>query len=85
MRNMLDVSQCALYLGKVRTIAQQLHAAMEAKEWSVPRLLKESGLECDRTSLHRKLAGTQKLSTEEAQTLAEVLGCTLVWVPDEAA
>lgn len=31
----------------------------------------------------RKLKGEQKLSTEEAQTLAGVLGCTLVWVPDD--
>lgn len=67
----------------MKTIAQQLHAAMEARGWSVPRLLKESRFDCDRTSLHRKLAGTQKLSTEEAQQLAEVLSCTLVWVPDD--
>ena len=55
---------------------------MEAKEWSVPKLLKESRLDCDRSSLQRKLTGDQKLSTEEAEQLAEALGCTLVWVPD---
>ena len=66
----------------MKTIAAQLHAAMGAKGWSVPRLLKESRLKCDRSSLHRKLSGTQKLATDEAQQLAEVLGCTLVWVPD---
>jgi len=55
---------------------------MKTKGWSVPRLLDESGLDCDRSSLQRKLSGDQKLSTEEAEKLAEVLGCTLVWVPD---
>ena len=55
---------------------------MEAREWSVPQLLKASGLKCDRSSLQRKLTGDQKLATEEAERLAEVLGCTLVWVPD---
>lgn len=66
----------------MKSIAAQIHAAMEAKGWSVPRLLQESGLTCDRSSLQRKLTGAQKLSTEEAERLAEVLGCTLAWVPD---
>lgn len=66
----------------VKSLAEQLHAAMVAKGWSVPRLLEESGLECDRTSLHRKLKGEQKLSTEEAQALANALDHTLAWVPD---
>lgn len=55
---------------------------MEARGWSVPYLLRESGLSCDRSSLQRKLTGEQKLSTGEAETLAEVLGCALVWIPD---
>jgi len=56
---------------------------MRAKGWSVPQLLKASHLEIDRSSLQRKLKGEQILSTEEAEQLAAVLGCTLVWVPDE--
>jgi len=68
----------------VRTIASQLRAALRARQWSVPRLLEESGLTCGRHSLLRKLAGAQKLSTEEAERLATVLGCTLVWLPDDA-
>ncbi len=67
---------------EVKSIAAQLHAAMEAKKWSIPHLLRESGLKCDRSSLQRKLAGLQKLSTEEAERLAEVLGCAVAWVPD---
>ncbi len=68
----------------MKTLAEQLHAALKAKGWSVPQLLKETGWDIDRTSLQRKLSGDQKLSTEEAQELAEILGCTLVWVPEEA-
>jgi ribosome-binding protein aMBF1 (putative translation factor) len=56
---------------------------MKAKGWSVPQLLKASRMKIDRSSLQRKLSGDQVLSTEEAQKLAEALGCTLVWVPDE--
>lgn len=55
---------------------------MKAKNWTIPQLLKESGLDCDRSSLQRKLTGDQKLATEEAEQLAEALGCTLVWVPE---
>jgi hypothetical protein len=55
---------------------------MVAKGWSVPRLLLESRLKCDRTSLQRKLTNKQKLSTDEAQCLAETLECVLAWVPD---
>lgn len=57
---------------------------MKAKQWSVPRLLAESGLTCGRHSLMRKLSGGQKLSTHEAEALANVLGCTLAWVPGGA-
>lgn len=69
----------------MKSIARQLQEAMEAKGWSVPDLLEKSGLNCNRNSLYRKLADKQKLSTEEAQRLAEVLGCTLAYVPDRAA
>lgn len=86
MRNVLDVAQCTLYLLGVKTIAEQLRGALTARGWSVQKLLDESGLECDRSSLQRKLSGDQKLATDEAERLAEILGCTLVWVPstDEA-
>lgn len=82
---MLDDAQCALYIESVKTIAEQLRAAMKSKGWSVPRLLGESGFDCDRTSLMRKLKGEQKMSTNEAEALARVLGCTLVWVPEDEA
>lgn len=67
----------------MKTLAEQLLAAMEARGWSFPRLLAESGLKCTRWSLMRKLRGAQKLSTEECQRLAEVLGVTIAWAPDD--
>lgn len=67
----------------MKTLAEQLHAALKAKNWSVPQLLKATKWKIDRTSLQRKLSGDQKLSTEEAEEIAEILGCTLVWVPEE--
>lgn len=78
----LDGAQCTLYMCDVKSLAEQLHDAMLKKGWSVPQLLAASRLKCDRSSLQRKLTGEQKLSTEEAQKLAEILECTLVWVPD---
>lgn len=85
MRSALDVAQCALYFDGVKSLPEQLRAALAAKGWTIPQLLEASGLTCDRTSLYRKLHGKQKLSTDEAQTLASLLGCTLAWVPEENA
>lgn len=85
MRNMLDVAHCALYILGVKTIAEQLHAAMRAKGWSVPRLLSESGLPCDRTSLQRKLRGKQSLDAKEIQALVDALDATVAAVPEERA
>ena len=81
----LDVARSTLYKHSVKTLAEQLLVAFKAKEWSVPELLRRSKLECDRTSLYRKLHGQQKLSTEECERLAEVLGITIAWAPDDEA
>lgn len=75
----------AQYNKRVRSLAEQLFAAMEAKEWSVSKLLDESGLKCDRSSLQRKLHGQQKLSTDECERLAEVLGITIAFAPERRA
>lgn len=64
---------CTVPCGQVQTLAAQIKAAMVLRGWSVPKLLKESGLKCTRPSLQRKLAGKQKLSTAEAERLACVL------------
>jgi hypothetical protein len=41
-------------------------------------------LDCDITSLSRKLHGKQILTTSEAEALARTLNVTIAWVPDEA-
>lgn len=45
-------------------IRQRLLAEMRRRGWSVQRLLDESGLDCDRASLHRKLVGWRKGKSE---------------------
>ena len=77
----IDVAHCALYVGEVKTLAEQLNAAFLAKGWTLDRLLAESELEFSRWSLMRKLKGEQKLATDECQKLADVLGVTVAWTP----
>jgi hypothetical protein len=55
-------------------LRDELRAAMEAKGYTYVRLLEESGLSCDLSSLHRKLNGSQGLDAKEGQALAKVLG-----------
>ncbi len=66
-------------------VRQVLRDALEAKGWSVERLRSESGVECDRSSLHRKIYGIaprrrgsprqyQPLSPDEVTSLARALG-----------
>lgn len=57
---------------------------MRQRGWSVPKLLVESGLQCDRTSLQRKLRGTQKLYADEIQKLVNTLGAIVAVVPEAA-
>jgi hypothetical protein len=42
-------------------------------------------LECDHTSLSRKLHGKQILTTAEAEALAKTLGVSIAWGPDVKA
>lgn len=51
-----------------------LRAAIKNKGYTGQRLLEESGLSCDLSSLNRKLNGFQTLDGKEAAKLAEVLG-----------
>lgn len=50
-----------------------LRAAIKSKGYTRQRLLEESGLDCDLSSLNRKLNGFQTLDGEEAAKLAAVL------------
>lgn len=69
-------------------VRQVLRGALEAKKWSVERLLAESRLTCDRSSLHRKLFGTkqkgkgsrriyQRINIEELAKLSRALDVTV--------
>lgn len=63
------------------SLRQQLAFALDSKGWTMSRLLSESGLDCDRSSLHRKIYGGQLLRVEECQVLAKTLGIELTWAP----
>lgn len=51
-----------------------LRAAIRSRGYTHERLLLESGLSCDLSSLNRKLNGGQGLEAHEARDLARVLG-----------
>lgn len=60
---------------------------MRARKWSVRKLLEESKLRCDRSSLQRKLKGEQPLDPDEIQALVNALAVAVAVVPsadDEA-
>lgn len=48
-------------------IRQRLLREMRKRAWSVQKLLDESGLDCDRASLHRKLKGWRKGKSENSR------------------
>ena len=52
----------------------ELRGAMEARGYTYDRLLQESGLDIDVSSLNRKLNGAQSLSGDEGLALAKALG-----------
>lgn len=54
---------------------------MKQRKWSVKKLLDESGLDMDRTSLQRKLHGEQPLYDHELQALVDALQTTVAAVP----
>lgn len=67
------------------TLIEQVRAAFKRSGWPVQKLLDESGLTCDRSSLHRKLHGEQPASSTELEAMATALGVTLAFVPEEKA
>lgn len=66
------------------SLREQLRLALRQKGWTVAKLLDESGLRCDRSSLDRKINGRQLLRTEECQALAAALGKNLAWTATHA-
>lgn len=67
----------------MKTLAEQLNTAFRAKGWTLEHLITESGMDLSRWSMMRKLRGSQKLTTEECEKLATVLGVTVAWTPPE--
>lgn len=55
-------------------VRDTLKAAVRERGYTYERLLLESGLDCDLSSLSRKLNGGQGLEAHEARDLARVLG-----------
>lgn len=72
----------------MRTLVEQLRDAYEKSTWTMERLLDESGLSLDRSSLRRKLLDVKDpipMKTEECEALARALDVTLVVIGDDEA
>jgi hypothetical protein len=72
----------------MRTLVEQLRDAYEKSGWTMEKLLDESGLDLDRSSLRRKLLDVKDavpMRTHEAEALARALDVTLVVLPDDEA
>lgn len=50
---------------------------MAAKCWTEKQLLEASGLDCDVSSLHRKLQGSQGITADQVRLLAAALGVSI--------
>jgi ribosome-binding protein aMBF1 (putative translation factor) len=68
-------------------LVEQIRTAQRERSWSTQQLLNESGLDLDRSTLHRKLAGEVPCTDAECEALARALSITLVWpkAPDAGA
>lgn len=77
----------------MRTLVEQIRDAYQKSGWTMEKLLEESGLDIDRSTLRRKILVDEKsktdrnvpLRTSEAEALARALGVTLVVLPDDEA
>ena len=67
---------------EVRTLSEQVREAFERSGMTVAELLEKSGLDIDRSALHRRLhdgARETPMKTSEAEALATALGIELHW------
>ena len=60
---------------------KQLHAAWLKTGWSAVELLRRTKLDCDRTSMGRKIRGQQSVSASELDAIASALGYELIARP----
>jgi hypothetical protein len=59
------------------SLHQQLHAAWQKSEKSLPELGRMAGISCSAVSLSRKLRGLQVMSTSECEALSRALGLSV--------
>lgn len=64
-----------------KPIAKQLLEAFEGSGLTLDELVAKARLECDFTSLSRKLHGKQILTTGEAEAIAQALKHSIAWEP----
>lgn len=77
-----------MYPRGVKTLVEQLRDAYERSGWTMEKLVDESGLDLDRSSLRRKLLDVKDpipMRTEECEALARALDVTLVVLPESEA
>jgi transcriptional regulator with XRE-family HTH domain len=58
-------------------LRKRLRAAFDESGLTVAELRDRSGLDLDPSSLSRKLGGRQSLRAEEAEAIANALGCSI--------
>jgi transcriptional regulator with XRE-family HTH domain len=61
----------------VRSLVEQLRRARESRGDTVQQLLERSGLDLERSVLHRKLRGESLITATECEALAQALDITL--------
>ncbi len=65
----------------MRSLHQQLRDAWKLSGLQLADLIVMAKLDCTPSSLSRKLAGEQVLTTQECEAIAQALAVNLVWVP----
>jgi lambda repressor-like predicted transcriptional regulator len=60
-------------------IRAQLHAAWKAS--GIPIRIISDKTDIDRSTVHKVLSGAYAMTTIQAEKIAKVLKCTIVWAP----
>jgi transcriptional regulator with XRE-family HTH domain len=64
-------------------LVEQIRSEQLRRSWSTQQLLEKSGLQIERSTLHRKLTGEIPLTAVECQALATALDLQLIWPVNE--
>lgn len=60
-------------------LVEQIRSEQLRLGWSMQQLLDSSGLQIDRSTLHRKLTGVWPTTDSECEALARAMNLTLIW------